>query len=141
MGGSTSTCSGEVSAMLIGAFCFIITMFYLGNNKDHDIRRHFWRIQTYTVLIGDKNFLHDTIHNAIATMLSHLIVELVSIDIFSRCVCPTTDRPIHFIFSIILNQITIFLAMQVFHLVNDPLLDNIKTSTSGEAETQVQTTQ
>ncbi|CAD7928218.1 unnamed protein product [Amoebophrya sp. A25] len=57
----------EVSMMLMGSFVFFITLFYLANNKDHDIRRHFWRIASCTI--------------------------------------------------------TIFLALQVFHLANDPLVE------------------
>eukprot|EP00392_Amoebophrya_sp_AT5.2_P010823 g10890.t1 len=59
--------SVELSTLLLGSVVCFLTLVYLAHNKDHDLRRHFWRISSVTL--------------------------------------------------------TIFLALQIFHLVNDPVLE------------------
>lgn len=42
--------SVELSALLLGSVVCFLTLVYLAHNKDHDLRRHFWRISSVTVI-------------------------------------------------------------------------------------------
>ncbi|CAD7927740.1 unnamed protein product [Amoebophrya sp. A120] len=68
--------SVEAGTLLIGAGIAFTTIFYLSHNKDHDLRRHFWRISSTTVVI--------------------------------------------------------FLALQIFHLVNDPIIEILVSPPKGK---------